>query len=61
MTSYKEAVLVQTIVPDGGPAVLGEAPTWWEEKKLLLWTDIVGKRVHCYQPASRKGIVNLTT
>jgi sugar lactone lactonase YvrE len=54
VTIVKEAVLVQTIVPDGGPAALGEAPTWWEEEELLLWTDIIGRRVHSYQPGSRK-------
>lgn len=30
---------------------LGEGPIWYREK--LYWVDIVGKRVHVYEPASR--------
>jgi sugar lactone lactonase YvrE len=43
---------IRVIVPDGGPAALGEAPTWWEQECRLIWTDILGHRLHVYDPAT---------
>lgn len=33
------------------PAILGEGPCWHAQKKVLYWIDILGKRLHCYDPA----------
>jgi sugar lactone lactonase YvrE len=33
-------------------AVLGEGPSWDEEKQLLYWVDIPSQIVHIYNPAS---------
>jgi len=39
-------------MPDGGPAQLGEAPTWWEGAGLLVWTDLRALRPHLFDPAT---------
>ncbi|MFI6348855.1 SMP-30/gluconolactonase/LRE family protein [Streptomyces sp. NPDC050560] len=35
-----------------GPATLGEGPTWDAAAGRLLWVDILGSRVHGYDPAT---------
>ncbi|MBS4217951.1 SMP-30/gluconolactonase/LRE family protein [Bacillus sp. FJAT-49711] len=35
-------------------AELGEGPSWDAESKVLYWVDILGKRIHTYEPASGK-------
>lgn len=35
-----------------GRAELGEAPTWDEAAGELLWVDIIGRRVHRFDPAT---------
>jgi sugar lactone lactonase YvrE len=32
------------------PSVVGECPTWCEQKNILFWVDIQGKKVHRYHP-----------
>ena len=32
------------------PALLGEGPCWHEAEQVLYWIDILGKRLHCYDP-----------
>ena len=33
------------------PAMLGEGPCWHAQQKVLYWIDILGERLHCYNPA----------
>jgi sugar lactone lactonase YvrE len=33
-------------------AVLGEGPTWDDRAGVLVWVDILGRRVHTYSPAT---------
>lgn len=35
-------------------AIVGESPTWCERKKKLYWVDIVGKKIHCYNPSNKQ-------
>ncbi len=37
-------------MPSGGPAGLGEAPTWWAQASLLVWTDLQARRLHLFDP-----------
>lgn len=32
---------------------LAESPVWWAERGLLLFVDILGRRLHCFKPGSR--------
>lgn len=41
-------------------AALGEGPTWDAEAQRLIWIDILGSRVHTYDPASGRRTI-LTT
>ncbi|HLU21396.1 SMP-30/gluconolactonase/LRE family protein [Lederbergia graminis] len=34
-------------------AILGEGPTWDSEKKVLYWVDILGRKIHCYDPTTQ--------
>jgi sugar lactone lactonase YvrE len=52
---------IRFIVPEGGPAALGEAPTWWAHEGLVIWTDIEGHRLHLYDPATRRDRTLKTT
>ena len=45
---------VRVITPEGGPAALGEAPTWWAREELLIWTDILQRQFHLYDPTTRR-------
>lgn len=40
------------VIDDAPDCILGEAPFWDWTTKRLLWVDIVGKRVHAYDPIS---------
>lgn len=33
-------------------AILGEGPSWDERKQVLYWVDVIGRKVHVYDPAS---------
>lgn len=33
-------------------AVLGEGPSWDARKQVLYWVDIIGRKVHVYNPAT---------
>lgn len=33
-------------------AVLGEGPSWDARKQVLYWVDVIGKKVHIYNPAT---------
>ncbi|NOU94150.1 SMP-30/gluconolactonase/LRE family protein [Paenibacillus sp. LMG 31456] len=33
-------------------SILGEGPTWDHHSKKLIWVDIIGKRIHTFEPAS---------
>ncbi|MDS9996164.1 SMP-30/gluconolactonase/LRE family protein [Bacillus atrophaeus] len=35
-------------------AVIGEGPLWDEEKKCLYWVDILGSRLHVFDPAEKE-------
>lgn len=41
-------------------AALGEGPTWDAVARRLLWVDILGSRVHTYDPASGRRTVMVT-
>ncbi|MBD0417664.1 SMP-30/gluconolactonase/LRE family protein [Streptomyces sp. TRM S81-3] len=41
-------------------AALGEGPTWDAEAGRLLWVDILGSRVHTFDPASGRRTVRTT-
>lgn len=38
-------------------AALGEGPTWDAERQRLIWVDILGSRVHTYDPSSGRRTV----
>ncbi|MFJ8792833.1 SMP-30/gluconolactonase/LRE family protein [Streptomyces sp. NPDC102462] len=52
MTGYEVAVRAE--------AALGEGPTWDPVTGRLLWIDILGMRVHGYDPASGRRTVRTT-
>ncbi|MCM1977153.1 SMP-30/gluconolactonase/LRE family protein [Streptomyces sp. G1] len=52
MTTYEVAVRAE--------ATLGEGPTWDAVGGRLLWIDILGGRVHTYDPASGRRTVRTT-
>ncbi|MPY46958.1 SMP-30/gluconolactonase/LRE family protein, partial [Streptomyces phyllanthi] len=52
MTAYEIAVREQ--------AALGEGPTWDAAAGRLIWIDILGSRVHTYDPASGRRTVTVT-
>ncbi|MGQ4385930.1 SMP-30/gluconolactonase/LRE family protein [Streptomyces sp. SAS_270] len=41
-------------------AALGEGPTWDTARQRLIWVDILGSRVHTYDPASGRRTVMVT-
>ncbi|MYR41083.1 SMP-30/gluconolactonase/LRE family protein [Streptomyces sp. SID5910] len=41
-------------------AALGEGPTWAADAGLLIWVDILGCRVHTYDPVSGRRTVRTT-
>ncbi|GAA2286019.1 calcium-binding protein [Streptomyces ruber] len=41
-------------------ATLGEGPTWDADARRLIWVDILGGRVHTYDPASGRRTVMVT-
>ncbi|MFD7706627.1 SMP-30/gluconolactonase/LRE family protein [Streptomyces sp. NPDC059785] len=41
-------------------AILGEGPTWDAAAGRLIWVDILGSRVHTYDPSSGRRTVMLT-
>jgi sugar lactone lactonase YvrE len=41
-------------------AVLGEGPTWDERSARLIWVDILGSRIHHFDPASGQDVVVTT-
>ncbi|MEU9335760.1 SMP-30/gluconolactonase/LRE family protein [Streptomyces sp. NPDC048290] len=41
-------------------AQLGEGPTWDADTGRLLWVDILGRRVHTYEPATGRRTVRTT-
>lgn len=36
-------------------ALLGETPVWVAEASVLYWVDILGKKVHTFDPATGRG------
>ncbi|GHI07999.1 calcium-binding protein [Streptomyces cellostaticus] len=52
MTAYEVAVQAE--------AALGEGPTWDPATGRLLWLDILGMRVHTYDPSSGRRTVRTT-
>ncbi|MEU1401905.1 SMP-30/gluconolactonase/LRE family protein [Streptomyces sp. NPDC005728] len=52
MTAYEVAVQAQ--------AALGEGPTWDPATGRLVWLDILGMRIHTYDPASGRRTVRTT-
>ena len=32
-------------------AAVGEEPFWHASEQVLYWVDIMGRRIHCYDPA----------
>jgi sugar lactone lactonase YvrE len=52
MTAYEVAVRAQ--------AALGEGPTWDAAAGRLIWVDILGSRVHTYDPATGRRTVRRT-
>ncbi len=34
--------------------LLGEGPIWNKNEKKLYWVDILGNKIHCYDPANGK-------
>ncbi|MEU9985318.1 SMP-30/gluconolactonase/LRE family protein [Streptomyces sp. NPDC048045] len=52
MTRYEVAVRAR--------ATLGEGPTWDPATGRLIWLDILGMRIHTYEPASGRRTVRTT-
>ena len=52
MTAYEVAVQAE--------AALGEGPTWDPATGRLIWLDVLGMRVHTYDPASGRRTVRTT-
>lgn len=52
MSTYEVAVQAE--------ATLGEGPTWDADAQRLIWIDILGSRVHTYDPASGRRTVLVT-
>jgi sugar lactone lactonase YvrE len=52
--TYRYEVAVQA------GAALGEGPTWDAERGRLIWVDILGGRVHTYEPGSGRRSVRVT-
>ncbi|MGW2744932.1 SMP-30/gluconolactonase/LRE family protein [Streptomyces sp. NPDC001450] len=52
MTAYEVAVPAQ--------AALGEGPTWDPATGRLIWLDVLGMRVHTYDPASGRRTIRTT-
>ncbi len=52
MTAYEVAVRAE--------ATLGEGPTWDPATGRLIWLDILGMRLHTYDPASGRRTVRTT-
>ena len=52
MTGYEVAVRAD--------AALGEGPTWDTDAQRLIWVDILGSRVHAYDPGSGRRTVMAT-
>ncbi|MER5603246.1 SMP-30/gluconolactonase/LRE family protein [Streptomyces sp. NPDC002265] len=52
MTAYEVAVRAE--------ATLGEGPTWDAAAGRLIWLDILGSRIHTYDPASGRRTVRTT-
>ncbi|OSZ56548.1 calcium-binding protein [Streptomyces pharetrae CZA14] len=52
MTAYEVAVRAE--------ATLGEGPTWDAAGDRLLWIDILGSRLHTYEPATGRRTVRTT-
>ncbi|MFF7751225.1 SMP-30/gluconolactonase/LRE family protein [Streptomyces sp. NPDC007971] len=52
MTGYEVAVRAR--------ATLGEGPTWDPATGRLIWLDILGMRIHTYEPASGRRTVRTT-
>lgn len=56
MTTYETALEVAV----QAQATLGEGPTWDAAKARLIWIDILGSRVHTYDPATGRRTVMAT-
>ncbi|MFI1438075.1 SMP-30/gluconolactonase/LRE family protein [Streptomyces fructofermentans] len=52
MTGFEVAVRAE--------AALGEGPTWDAEGRRLIWIDILGSRVHTYEPDTGRRTVRAT-
>ncbi|MFG2419474.1 SMP-30/gluconolactonase/LRE family protein [Streptomyces sp. NPDC048448] len=52
MTSFDVAIRAD--------AALGEGPTWDAREQRLIWVDILGSRVHTYDPVSGRRTVMVT-
>ncbi|MFG2118169.1 SMP-30/gluconolactonase/LRE family protein [Streptomyces sp. NPDC048710] len=52
MTSYEVAVRAE--------AALGEGPTWDPSTGRLIWLDVLGMRVHTYDPSSGRRTIRTT-
>ncbi|MGW0187700.1 SMP-30/gluconolactonase/LRE family protein [Streptomyces sp. NPDC003362] len=52
MTAYEAAVRAE--------AALGEGPTWDAARGRLLWLDILGSRVHTYEPSTGRRTIRTT-
>ncbi|MFF4038607.1 SMP-30/gluconolactonase/LRE family protein [Streptomyces sp. NPDC001816] len=52
MTSYEVAVRAE--------AALGEGPTWDPATGRLIWVDVLGMRVHTYEPSSGRRTIRTT-